>query len=314
VISCLIRKYTKQELKLILIDPKLVEFDEYADAPQVIKISNSSANVDIHPTLTSLYEEVISRYDLFKNKRVKSIQEYNAMAGTKLPYVVTVIDEFADLFFDEDITNALVRVTQISRAAGVHFIIATQRPSADIINGKIKANFPARIAFKVPSPQDSIIILGSSDADKLAVAGSFLYTLSGVSGIKRAQAIWTTPEYTRSMVATLANDEYRNLQRPIDASTCVNIESFDERNYDDAYGGAYTHGDFNMCMIHVFNNDLDSVTLSDLKYIITSTYARECVIREFNRLGIVWEIDDKMVVNKLALKRSIQQSLQLDYK
>lgn len=305
IITCLISKYSKDDLQLILIDPKLVEYNEYLNVPHVTKLANTREDCEIVPILDDLYAESIRRYGLFKTHNVKSIQDFNGLASYagKLPYRVVIIDEFADLFYNEDVTDALIKVTQISRATGIHFIIATQRPSADIINGKIKANFPARVAFKMPSSQDSMTILGCSSADTIKNVGDFVYTLSGVSEIHRARAVWTPTEYARTTAAALITKEYRNLQRPIEFSVRDNYKGYDVRNLNDAYGGVFTLGDLNMAIIKIYNDIPPIVNADYLIGIATGRELRKCIIRELQTRGVLRDC----YVDEHALKREVQK-------
>jgi len=187
IITSLLYKKHPSELKFVLIDPKKVELSLYEkieknflaklpDAEEAIITDNGQ----VINTLASLNLEMDNRYKLLKQSKVRNIKEYNEkFAGKKsLPYIVLIIDEFADLIMTagKDIETPITRLAQLARAIGIHLIVATQRPSANIITGIIKANFPARMAFKVASMVDSRTILDASGANQLIGRGDMLIT------------------------------------------------------------------------------------------------------------------------------------------
>lgn len=194
ITSLLYQKHPK-ELKFILIDPKKVEFNIYHQIENffLAKIPNNKTTIisdknDVINTLNSLCVEMDKRYNLLNHANVKNIKEYNQKLIKKklnynnnyvfLPYIVVIIDEFADLIITDkkQIEIPITRLAQLARATGIHLIIATQRPSVNIITGTIKANFPARIAFKVSSKIDSRTILDKIGAEKLNGKGDMLFT------------------------------------------------------------------------------------------------------------------------------------------
>jgi S-DNA-T family DNA segregation ATPase FtsK/SpoIIIE len=211
LMSLLYKKHPSQ-LKLVLIDPKKVELSPYAKIEnhflaylpdQMEPIITDTAKV-VH-TLNSLCIEMDNRYDLLKKAQARNIKEYNEKFVARklnpekghayLPFIVLVIDEFADLIMTagKEIELPIGRLAQLARAVGIHLIIATQRPSVNIITGVIKANFPARLAFKVTSKIDSRTILDSGGADQLIGRGDML--LSAGSDVVRLQCAFVdTPE------------------------------------------------------------------------------------------------------------------------
>lgn len=212
IITSLLYKKHPSQLKLVMVDPKKVELSIYSKMEkhflammpdQEEPIINDVSRVV--QTLNSLTVEMDSRYDLLKNARARNIKEYNKkftkrqlnpMHGHKyLPYIVLVIDEFADLIMTagKEVELPIARIAQLARAVGIHMIIATQRPSTNIITGVIKANFPARIAFKVSSMIDSRTILDSPGANQLIGRGDML--ISSNSELIRLQCAFVdTPE------------------------------------------------------------------------------------------------------------------------
>lgn len=215
IITSLLYKKHPAELKFVLIDPKKVEFSLYSHIEKhflaTLPDSDESVITDFQKvvyTLNSLCIEMDSRYDLLKKAKVRNIKEYNERFTTRrlnpnnghryLPYFVVVIDEFGDLIMTagREIETPIARIAQLARAVGIHMIIATQRPSVSIITGAIKANFPARIAFRVATMIDSRTILDQPGANQLIGMGDML--ISTGSDITRVQCAFVdTPEVER---------------------------------------------------------------------------------------------------------------------
>lgn len=165
----------KENIKLALIDPKNVEFTYYQDLKQLLyPVVNYSD--DALAVLSDLVNEMDQRFKKISRKSAKNIQEYNKKRSKKLPYIVLIIDEFADLMqiSKKEFQTKLSRLAQKSRACGIHIIIATQRPSTNIVTGTIKANFPARVSCKVASAVDSRVVLDRNGAEKLLGKGDAL--------------------------------------------------------------------------------------------------------------------------------------------
>jgi S-DNA-T family DNA segregation ATPase FtsK/SpoIIIE len=216
MIASLLYKKHPSELKFVLVDPKKVELTLYEklenhfiatlpDAKEPIITDNHEV---IH-VLSSLNVEMDNRYQLLKAANVRTIIEYNKKFTSRqlnpekghkyLPYIVLVIDEFADLIMTagKEIELPIARLAQLARAIGIHLIVATQRPSTNIITGTIKANFPARIAFRVASMIDSRTILDSPGANRLIGRGDMLITQGGSDMIRLQCAFIDTPELER---------------------------------------------------------------------------------------------------------------------
>ena len=215
ILTSLLYKKHPAEVKFVLVDPKKVELTLFnkierhylaklPDAEEAIITDNTK----VINTLNSLCIEMDARYDLLKQAMVRNIKEYNAKFKTRklnpenghrfLPYIVLVIDEFADLIMTagKEVETPIARLAQLARAIGIHLIIATQRPSVNVITGMIKANFPARIAFRVTSKIDSRTILDTGGADQLIGRGDMLYT-QGNDIIRIQCAFVDTPEVER---------------------------------------------------------------------------------------------------------------------
>ena len=164
---------TPEELKLILIDPKRLELAPYNDIAHLLFPVATEPEKALS-ALKWLLQEMERRYTLMAENGIRSLQEKNNL---NLPYIVTIIDEFADLIMtsSKELENCVVRLAQMARAAGINLIIATQRPSVDVITGLIKANFPSRIAFRVSSKVDSRTIIDQSGAEDLLGNGDMLF-------------------------------------------------------------------------------------------------------------------------------------------
>ena len=190
---------TPDDVKFIMIDPKRVELAVFNDMPHLLAPVVTDHN-KVARTLDWVVNEMDSRYELLARSGVRNIDLYNEKFGnkqnmedgsrpTKLPYIVLIIDELADLMMiaQAEVESAITRLAQLSRAVGIHIMLATQRPSVDVITGVIKANFPARISFKVASKVDSRTVLDMNGADKLLGRGDMLFIEPGASRPVRAQ-------------------------------------------------------------------------------------------------------------------------------
>ncbi|WP_309400364.1 DNA translocase FtsK [Cerasicoccus maritimus] len=193
LILSLLYRFKPGELELVLVDPKRVEFAMYKDLPHLIHPVVDDAKQACQ-ALKWLVREMESRYERMATKRVRNIMGYNEKAKNEgfdpLPYIVLVIDEMADLMMTakDDVETPIARLAQMSRAVGIHTILATQRPSVNVITGVIKANFPTRVAFKVSSQIDSRTILDGKGAETLQGKGDMLFTPPGQSRLMRLQS------------------------------------------------------------------------------------------------------------------------------
>lgn len=215
ILTSLIYKKHPSELKFVMVDPKKVELSLYSKIERhyLAKLPDTedaiiTDNAKVINTLNSLCIEMDQRYDLLKNAFCKNIKEYNAKFAQRklnpenghryLPYIVLVVDEFADLIMTagKEVEHPIARMAQLARAIGIHLIVATQRPSVNVITGMIKANFPARIAFRVISGVDSKTILDSPGAEQLVGRGDMLY-FNGNDLTRLQCAFVDTPEVER---------------------------------------------------------------------------------------------------------------------
>ncbi|MGA2774588.1 MAG: DNA translocase FtsK 4TM domain-containing protein [Candidatus Omnitrophota bacterium] len=189
LILSLLYKLPPNELKFVMVDPKMVELMPFNDLPHLLcPVITDAKKASV--ALNWVVNEMEERYQLLAKVGVRNIEAYNEKAtADKLPYIVVVIDEFADLMSvaRDQIENAITRLAQLSRAVGIHLMLATQRPSVDVITGVIKANLPARISFKVASKVDSRTVLDMNGADKLLGKGDMLFLKPGESKLIRIQ-------------------------------------------------------------------------------------------------------------------------------
>ncbi|MBC2603947.1 DNA translocase FtsK [Puniceicoccus vermicola] len=193
IILSLLYRFEPGELELVLVDPKRVEMAMYKDLPHLIHPVVGDPKQACQ-ALKWLVREMESRYETLAERRVRNLAGYNEKARKEgfapLPYIVLIIDEMADLMMTakEDVETPLARLAQMSRAVGIHTILATQRPSVNVITGVIKANFPTRVAFQVSSQIDSRTILDGKGAEALQGKGDMLYTPPGQSRLRRLQS------------------------------------------------------------------------------------------------------------------------------
>ncbi|MFQ5598672.1 MAG: DNA translocase FtsK 4TM domain-containing protein [Nitrospiria bacterium] len=197
---------TPAEVKMIMIDPKMLEFSLYDGIPHLITpvIVRPKAAAE---ALKKMVAEMQRRYELLSEKGVRNIEAYNKLASKTdeddpLPYIVVLIDELADLMMvaSKQVEDSIARLAQMARAAGIHLILATQRPSVDVLTGLIKANFPARIAYCVASKTDSRTILDANGAEKLLGRGDMLFS-SGTGKIARVHGAYISEEEVKKVVS-----------------------------------------------------------------------------------------------------------------
>lgn len=247
IISSILMRAKPDEVKLILVDPKKVELSNYNGVPHLL------APVVTDPkkaaaTLRETVSEMERRYDLFAEANVRKIETYNQYVEKKnqendaehqlekLPYIVVILDEVADLMMvaSKDVEDCIMRIAQLARAAGIHLIVATQRPSTDIITGVIKANIPSRIAFAVSSSIDSRTILDCTGAEKLLGKGDMLFLPMGSNSPIRVQGAYVDDSeveaityYTTKQQEASYDERYTNV-KPISAVAASKEEQEDE--------------------------------------------------------------------------------------
>jgi len=201
IISCLLMQRTHQEMRMVMIDPKRVELSGYNRIPHLLTpvIVESEKVIG---TLRWISREMDGRYHKFAEVGARNIQDYNKTQPTKLPYIVVIIDELQHLMTiaPDETERSFARLSQMARATGIHLIIATQRPSVNVITGVIKANFPARISFAVVSGVDSRVILDQVGAEHLIGKGDMLFQAPNEPSPKRLQGVYLSEEEIQRLV------------------------------------------------------------------------------------------------------------------
>lgn len=261
IICSILYKAHPEEVKLIMIDPKRIELSLYDGIPHLI----TPVVTDVKKATNALYwavSEMERRYELLSGRQVRNITQYNRKVtkdkdnpAEPLPYVVVIIDELADLMMvaSRDVEVALMRLAQMARAAGVHLILATQRPSVDVLTGVIKANFPTRLTFQVSSRTDSRTIIDANGAETLLGDGDMLFLPPGTARLQRIHGAFIsedelvqitnflksqkTPDYDESVV-----------QAPTKEKGSADPEDYDER-YDDAVALVTQSGQASISMV-----------------------------------------------------------------
>ena len=235
LIISLLYKSTPDEVRFIMVDPKMVELAPYNGIPHLL-IPVVTDPKKAAGALQWAVFEMMKRYKTFSENGVKKLEEYNKVAATrddleKLPSVVVVIDELADLMLvaAKEVEESICRVAQMGRAAGVHLVIATQRPSADVITGLMKANIPSRIAFAVASSLESRIILDTTGAEKLVGKGDMLYAPLGEGKPTRVQGCFISPEEIEAVVAYVKETGEANYSQEVIAQIEQSVQEKDNK-------------------------------------------------------------------------------------
>jgi S-DNA-T family DNA segregation ATPase FtsK/SpoIIIE len=223
IISSLLFKARPEEVKLMMIDPKMVELNMYNGIPHLlIPVVTDPRKAAV--ALKKVVAEMEKRYEIFAKHGARDIERFNQLVADKkpeglspLPYIVVIVDELADLMMvaPHDVEDAICRLAQMARAAGIHLIIATQRPSVDVITGIIKANIPARIAFAVSSQVDSRTILGTGGAEKLLGKGDMLYLPPGAPKPVRVQGAFVSDEEVEALVRFVSTQQEPHYQEEL---------------------------------------------------------------------------------------------------
>lgn len=201
IIGSILFNATAEEVRFLMIDPKRIELSGYEGIPHLLH------PVVVEPKMAAralqwAVREMERRYRLLEEAKVKSFDSYNAEVEEKLPYIVIIVDELADLMMvaSKDVESSIARLAQMARAAGMHIILATQRPSVDVLTGLIKANFPTRISFKVSSKIDSRTIIDTAGAECLLGKGDMLYLPPGTSTLQRIHGAFISEKETAKLV------------------------------------------------------------------------------------------------------------------
>ena len=243
IICSLLMRTTPDQVKLMLVDPKKVELSNYNGIPHLL------APVITDPkkaakALRVVVEEMDRRYELFAASNARNISGYNTKVHQYnqdhqddphevLPFIVVILDEVADLMMvaSKDVEDCIMRISQMARAAGIHLIVATQRPSTDVITGVVKANIPSRIAFAVSSSIDSRTILDASGAEKLLGKGDMLFSPMGASAPVRVQGTFVSDdEIARIVDAVSSQKKVEYEQKFVDLNTGQSSSTYEEED------------------------------------------------------------------------------------
>ncbi len=238
MILSLLYKNSPDQLRLLMIDPKMLEFSIYNDIPHLLTPVITKPKQAI-AALNNMVAEMERRYELMADSRTKNIENYNEkikkIGGEHFPYIVVIIDELADLMMTsgKDVEISIARLAQKSRACGIHLIVATQRPSVDVVTGLIKANLPSRISYRVGQKIDSKIILDQIGAESLLGRGDMLFTPPGATGLVRLHAPWATEEEIENIVEFIKSQREANydksfLMEESDVGSSSSNESYEE--------------------------------------------------------------------------------------
>ncbi len=255
-IASILFKATPEDVRLLMIDPKRIELSVYDDIPHLLHPVVVEAKMASRALIWAV-REMERRYRLLEEKRVKSFTSYNQIAEEKLPYIVIIVDELADLMMvaSKDVETSIARLAQMARAAGMHIMLATQRPSVDVLTGLIKANFPTRISFKVASKVDSRTILDGSGAEHLLGMGDMLFLPPGAAKLQRIHGAFISEQETERIITFLksqATAEYdasvlQVVEEEPDES-CGEAEEYDEK-YDQAVAVVTETGQASISMV-----------------------------------------------------------------
>ena len=285
MILSLLYRNDPDQLKLMLIDPKMLEFSMYNDIPHLITPVITEP-VKAISALANMVGEMERRYKLMAEARTKNIENYNEKIKREsstepFPFIVIIIDELADLMMNggKDVELSIARLAQKSRACGIHLVVATQRPSVDVVTGLIKANLPSRLSYRVGSRIDSKVILDALGADSLLGRGDGLFTPPGTTGLVRIHAPWNTEDEIDKVV------EFLKAQRLPE--------------YDESYlvaGGSSSNKEESEIVLDALYEDAKSVVLTDKKTSIS--YLQRKLQIGYNRsANIIEQLESKGILS-----------------
>ncbi|WP_442863210.1 DNA translocase FtsK [Campylobacter sp. RM5063] len=288
----LLYRNSPKTLRLMMIDPKMLEFSIYNDIPHLLTPVITDPKKAVN-ALSNMVAEMERRYRLMAEAKTKNIENYNEkikeQGGEILPFIVVIIDELADLMMTagKDVEFYIGRLAQMARASGIHLIVATQRPSVDVVTGVVKANLPSRISYKVGQKIDSKVILDSMGAESLLGRGDCLFTPPGMSGLVRLHAPFASENEIENIV------EFLKAQQVVEYD-----ESFLK---DDSQDGAYKRSEFDDRDLDELYEEAKAVILEDRKTSISYLQRRlkigynraANIIEQLSQTGVLSEPDAK---------------------
>ncbi|MFO7153659.1 MAG: DNA translocase FtsK [Caldicoprobacter oshimai] len=302
MIVSILYKASPREVKFIMVDPKVVELSHYNGIPHLLipVVTNPKKAAG---ALNWAVQEMTSRYNLFADAGVKDIEGYNSMVENedeRLPQIVVIIDELADLMMvsPSEVEDAVCRLAQMARAAGIHLVIATQRPSVDVITGLIKANIPSRIAFAVSSQVDSRTILDMSGAEKLLGRGDMLFYPVGVNKPIRVQGCFISEKEVKAVVDYIKNQN---------AAPSYNAEAMERIEGDEESHGL---GEYDELLPEAIEIVIDAgqASISMLQRRLRIGYARAArLIDEMEARGIVSGFEGSKPRNVLITREEFER-------
>ena len=233
LLASILYKFSPEEMRLILIDPKMLELSVYNDIAHLLTPVVTEPKKAII-ALKWVCKEMERRYSLMNEENTRSLEGYNQKSIERLPYIVVFIDEMADLMMTagKEVEHHVQRLAQMARACGIHLVMATQRPSVDIITGSIKANFPSRISFQVASKYDSRTVLGETGAEQLLGNGDMLMSKNG-GNIIRYQSAFISDNEVNKLIREIKKNKDVNYLDELDEIIKNNDESFDSLSDED---------------------------------------------------------------------------------
>ena len=233
LLTSLLYKFAPSELRLILIDPKMLELSVYNDIAHLLTPVVTEPKKSII-ALKWVCKEMERRYSLMNEQNTRSLEGYNKSSPEKMPYIIVFIDEMADLMMTagKEVEHYVQRLAQMARACGIHLVMATQRPSVDIITGSIKANFPSRISFQVASKYDSRTVLGEIGAEQLLGNGDMLMSKNG-SNLSRYQSAFISDKEVNDLIKEIKSSQKVQYLEELEEIIKNNDENFDKLSDED---------------------------------------------------------------------------------
>lgn len=318
IICSILMRATPDEVKLVMVDPKVVELSVYNGVPHLLRpVVTDPKQASI--ALSKMVAEMERRYNVFSESKTKNIEGYNAYVEKwnqkhqneeeqkeKMPYIVIIIDELADLMMvaAKEVEDSILRITQKARAAGMHLIVATQRPSTEVITGLIKANIPSRIAFSVGSGIDSRTILDQTGAEQLLGKGDMLFLPIGMNSPLRIQGSFITDDEIKRII------DYTTSQQEVEYDdSLVNLE-------DTANEQSATSGDTNVAA----SDEADPLYNEIVEFVINTQKASASLLQRRFKLGynraarIIDLLEEKGIIGPANGSKPREVLVQLDKK